>query len=90
VHRADRSTATVRNAYRIGCRMAGNGANVNDLLLGQNNGEGQTRTVFSDRHDLITRQVVGAPRKQHSIWLWSLDQFVVELTMQRTCQVGRA
>ena len=40
VHRAVRSTATVRNANRIGRRMAGGRANVNGFLLGRNNGEG--------------------------------------------------
>ena len=40
-HRAVRSTATVRNANRIGRRMAGSRANVNGFLLGLNNGEGQ-------------------------------------------------
>ena len=41
MHRAVRSTATVRNANRIGRRMAGGRANVNGFLLGRNNGEGQ-------------------------------------------------
>ena len=41
MHRAVRSTATVRNANRIGRRMAGSRANVNGFLLGLNNGEGQ-------------------------------------------------
>ena len=41
VHRAERSTATVRNAYRMGRRMAGSSAHVNDFLLGRDNGEGQ-------------------------------------------------
>ena len=41
VHRAVRSTATVRNANRIGRRMAGSRANVTGFLLGLNNGEGQ-------------------------------------------------
>ena len=41
VRRAERSTATVRNAYRIGRSMAGSSANVNDFLLGRDTGEGQ-------------------------------------------------
>ena len=41
MHRAERSTATVRNAYRMGRRMAGRSAHVNDFLLGRDNGEGQ-------------------------------------------------
>ena len=40
MHRAVRSTATVRNANRIGRRMAGSRANVNGFLLGPTNGEG--------------------------------------------------
>ena len=36
MHRAVRSTATVRNANRIGRRMAGGRANVNGFLLGRN------------------------------------------------------
>ena len=40
MHRAERSTATVRNAYRMGRRMAGSSAHVNDFLLGRDNGEG--------------------------------------------------
>ena len=45
MHRADRSTATVRNAYRIGRSMAGSSANVNDFLLGRDTGEGQDRSA---------------------------------------------
>jgi len=41
VHSAVRSRATVRDANRIGRRMAGNRANVNGFLIGRNNGEGQ-------------------------------------------------
>ena len=41
MNRADRSAATVRSAYRIVRRMAGSGANVNNFLLGRDNGEGQ-------------------------------------------------
>ena len=41
MNRADRSAATLRSAYRIVRRMAGSGANVNDFLLGRDNGEGQ-------------------------------------------------
>ena len=41
MNRADRSAATVRSAYRIVRSMAGSSANVNDFLLGRDNGEGQ-------------------------------------------------
>jgi hypothetical protein len=44
VPRADRSTATIRNACRMGRRMAGSSAHVNDFLLGRDNGEGVLRT----------------------------------------------
>ena len=50
MHRAERSTATVRNAYRMGRRMAGGSAHVNDFLLGRDNGEG---------HEVIVRKPWG-------------------------------
>ena len=40
MNRADRSAATVRSAYRIFRSMDGSSANVNDFLLGRDNGEG--------------------------------------------------
>ena len=40
MNRADRSAAIVRSAYRIVRSMAGSSANVNDFLLGRDNGEG--------------------------------------------------
>ena len=59
MHRAVRSTATVRNANRIGRRMAGSRAHVNGFLLGLNNGEG---VVPAKRDRGRDPGVINAPR----------------------------
>jgi len=63
VTRADRSAATVRSAYRMVRSMAGSRANVNDFLLGRDNGEGQpNRMLASNAHQLPDgHRVVATP-----------------------------
>ena len=56
MNRADRSAAIVRSAYRIVRSMAGSSANVNDFLLGRDNGEGQLTTTSATLFGLSHRR----------------------------------
>jgi hypothetical protein len=69
VHRAVRSTATVRNANRIGRRMAGGRANVNGFLLGRNNGEGQE---VKDAIEVHLRHAHEGQQKPDQATAWAL------------------
>ena len=76
MHRAERSTATVRNAKCIGRRMAGSRAKVNDFLLGRDNGERQGKFRFGALAPLLAPfSVIGA---LFGAWLEPLRNEIVE------------